>query len=60
MKRNWGNERTMPEYEIPDGELVYKSMMESCMMLDNNKKIQKDVEFEMNGNYKDKLDNFIK
>ncbi|CDW75223.1 kelch motif family protein [Stylonychia lemnae] len=60
MKRNWGNERTMPEYEIQKGDLVYRSMMESCMMLDNNKKIQKDVEFEMNGNYKGKLDSFIK
>eukprot|EP00347_Sterkiella_histriomuscorum_P004971 403358389 len=34
--------------------------MESCMVLDNNKKIQRDVESEMNGNYKHKLDSFIK
>lgn len=56
MKRNWGNERTMPEYKINKHDIVYRSMLESCMVLDNNKKIQKDVESEMNGNYKYKLD----
>ena len=60
MKRNWGNERTAPEYQISKHDIVYKSMMESCMVLDNNKKIQRDVETEMNGNYKNKLDSFIK
>lgn len=60
MKRNWGNERTMPEYDIPKEDLVYKSIMESCMILDNNKSVQKDIEHEMNGNYRGKLDQYLK
>lgn len=60
MKRNWGNERTMPEYQILKNDIVYRSMLESCMVLDNNKKIQRDVESEMNGNYKNKLDQLFK
>ena len=41
MKKNWGNEHTSPDYEINDR--VYSSLMESCMVLDNNKKIIEDV-----------------
>lgn len=41
-------------------ETVYKSMRESCIMLNNNKKIHDDVEMEMINNYKMKLSKFIK
>lgn len=60
MKRNWGNERTRPDYEIPKHEKVYKSMLESCMMLDNNKKIHEDVKHEMTAHYKEKLDKILR
>jgi hypothetical protein len=56
MKRNWGNERTAPDYQISKHERVYRSMLESCMVLDNNKKIHCDIEGEMTATYKGKLD----
>jgi hypothetical protein len=52
MKRHLGNDHAVPSTEQPPGEAVYKSMRESCIMLNNNKKIHDDVEMEMNNNYK--------
>ena len=54
MKKSWGNEKTQPDYEIRDN--VYQSLKESCMILDNNKRIHHNVFSEMNTNYKEKLD----
>ena len=48
----------MPEYEVKDK--VYSTMLESCMVLDNNKRIHEDVNFEMNTTYKSKLDRLLK
>lgn len=59
-KRNWGNERTAPEYQISKHERVYRSMLESCMVLDNNKKIHCDIDGEMTATYKGKLDQFLR
>lgn len=39
MKANWGNENTKPFYDINDKDNVYKSLMESNMILENNKKV---------------------
>ncbi len=50
----------MPLCDVPPGEIVYKSIKESCIVLDNNKKIHNDVEMEMIYNYKAKLSSFIK
>eukprot|EP00350_Pseudokeronopsis_sp_OXSARD2_P011020 CAMPEP_0170554666 /NCGR_PEP_ID=MMETSP0211-20121228/12543_1 /TAXON_ID=311385 /ORGANISM="Pseudokeronopsis sp., Strain OXSARD2" /LENGTH=97 /DNA_ID=CAMNT_0010863921 /DNA_START=170 /DNA_END=460 /DNA_ORIENTATION=- len=58
MKKNWGNEKTMPNYEINDP--VYSSIKESCMILDNNKKIHQEVRQEMNTNYRGKLSQMMK
>lgn len=54
MKSNWGNEHTRPDYEVKD--TVYTSLMESCMVLENNKKVHDDVEYEMIKNYRDRID----
>ncbi len=40
-KKNWGSESTAPEYTLHDE--VYKSIEESCMLLNNNKQIFEDV-----------------
>ena len=37
QKKNWGNEHTRPELDIRDS--IYASMRESCIVLENNKKI---------------------
>ncbi len=58
MKKNWGNEYTAPEYSIHDE--VYKSIEESCMMLNHNKNVFDDVYYEMTENYKGKVNDMIK
>jgi len=50
----------MPEYSISKHEKVYRSMLESCMILDNNKKIHENIDQEMTATYKDKLDKFLR
>ena len=58
MKRSWGTIKTMPGYEVKDP--IYNNIMESCMVLDNNRKVHDDVSFEMNINCKEKLEKIIK
>ena len=58
MKKNWGNNKTKPNYEFLDQ--VYSCMQESCMILDNNKKISWEVRQEMNKNYKDRLGSMMR
>ena len=50
-RKNWGNENTQPECELL--ETVYRSMKESCMMLENNKKVHNDVRQELVNQYRE-------
>lgn len=58
MKKSWGNQSTQPEYQIKDN--VYQSSMESCMILENNKKVYQGVFSEINTNYRDQLGKKLK
>ena len=53
MKKNWGNERTLPEFEVKDA--IYNNMKETCMVLKNNQKVHGEVNKEMQDIYKEKL-----
>ena len=60
MKKSLIYENALPSTEQLPGETVYRSMRESCICLNNNKRIHDDVEMEMLNNYKVKLNKFIK
>ena len=58
QKGKWGNESTAPEYTVHDE--VYKSIEESCMVLNHNKQVYEDVYGEMNQNFKFKVQNMLR
>ena len=59
MLFKWGNERSRPEQEFKDDK-VYSNMKESYIVLATNKKIQGDLEMELQSAYKDKLVRMVK
>lgn len=60
-KKAWSrleSEEARPEIEIKD--TTYQTMQESCMMLDNNKKVHTDIQKDLTSDSKRKLINIIK